>query len=772
MIAVNNLSESLTVASKIFGDRSALCFDSRWSTFRGLENDSDKLARVFIGMGIAPQSRVVLHLPNSRDWVVTYFAIIKAGAVVVPIDFMTTAVELLYVIEDSQAIAVITAIEDVNAIRLAARDSSFQLITSKSERSDQSADIFLEDLMQSEPSVQVSTLPQLDADDLCTIAYTSGTTGRPKGAMLSHRSILLSAQWTAEIHARTSNDVFLLALPCTHVYGNIILHASLIVGGKLVLLRRFDAEAALSSIAEHKVTLFEGVPTMFFQLMSHSRRDRYDLSSLTRCTVGGQSMPPDKLVEAEKWLKCPIVELWGMTELAGPAVTHHFDHQGAKGTIGLPIGSMEARIDIDTGESNQGIGELLVRGPLVMKGYWRNADATERTLDRDGWLRTGDLARIHSDGMIEIMGRAKEMIITSGYNIYPAEVEAEIAKHPAVSMVAVAGQADPIRGEISVAYVVLKPGMTALAGEIEQMVRDSLAPYKAPRRVVFCSDLPKTGSGKIMRHRLSEAPLKDFGPGHRFFVRTDQRNAIGIVTMHGPKGVNALNEAFITEIADALAFFDRDPKIRCMVLRSGTLQYFSVGADVEEMSNRTWLSAIEDDFFATGWARIGQCRKPLIAAVSGVALGGGCELALMADIIIASDTAEFGLPEVRLGIFPGAGGTQRLVRQIGKSKAMEMILTGEVRLSASEALGAGLVSRVCEPAGLDDSVFSLAEKITENAMLPVKLAKESVNRAYEMSLAEGLLFERRQFYASLGSKAKSEGTRAFLEKRSPFFNED
>ena len=188
MIAVNNLSESLTVASKIFGDRSVLCFDSRWSTFRGLENDSDKLARVFIGMGIAPQSRVVLHLPNSRDWVVTYFAIIKAGAVVVPIDFMTTAVELLYVIEDSQAIAVITAIEDVNAIRLAARDSSFQLITSKSERSDQSADIFLEDLMQSEPSVQASTLPQLVADDLCTIAYTSGTTGRPKGAMLSHRS--------------------------------------------------------------------------------------------------------------------------------------------------------------------------------------------------------------------------------------------------------------------------------------------------------------------------------------------------------------------------------------------------------------------------------------------------------------------------------------------------------------------------------------------------------------------------------------------------------
>jgi long-chain acyl-CoA synthetase len=716
MTTINDLGKSLTVAAEIFENRHALFFEGQWSTFQELERDSENLARVLVGIGIASQSRVVLHLPNGRAWVIAYFAILKSGAVVVPMDIMMTAEELLYVIDDSQAAAVITAIEDIKPISAVTRHSSVQLIVSESERSHRSGELSLEELMQTGPSS--------------------------------------------------------LALPCTHVYGNIILLASLLVGGRVVLMRRFDAEAALSAIAEHKVTMLEGVPTMFYQLMSHSRRDRHDLGSLKRCTVGGQSMPQEKLVEVETWLACPMVELWGMTELGGPAVTHSFECPGTKGTIGLPIGSMEARIDPQIRDPSQGIGELIVRGPLTMKGYWRNPEVTQRTLDQDGWLRTGDLARIHADGTIEIMGRAKEMIITSGYNIYPAEIEAAIAKHPSVSMVAVGAQTDPVRGEIAVAYVVLKPDMTALAGEIEQTVRDALAAYKAPSRVVFCSDLPETGSGKIMRHRLAEAPLKDCGSDYRLFVQTDRQGPIGIVTMHGPKGVNALNETFITEIADALASFDRDPKIRCMVLRSGTLQYFSVGADVEEMSQRTWASAIEDDFFTTGWARIAQCRKPLIAAVSGMALGGGCELALMADMIIASDTAEFGLPEIRLGIFPGAGGTQRLVRQIGKSKAMEMILSGEIRLSAAEALSYGLVSKLCDPQSLDQSVFSLAEKISENATLPVMLAKESVNRAYETSLAEGLLFERRQFYASLAGEAKSEGTRAFLEKRRPFFHEN
>jgi enoyl-CoA hydratase/carnithine racemase len=409
-----------------------------------------------------------------------------------------------------------------------------------------------------------------------------------------------------------------------------------------------------------------------------------------------------------------------------------------------------------------------------MQGYLNRPEATRETIDSDGWLHTGDLASQDDEGNLYIVGRSKDIVITAGYNIYPSEVESAIAQHPAVSMVAIGKVADEDKGEIAVAYVVLKPGCTALAGEIEQAARDRLAPYKAPRRVVFVEDLPKSSSGKVVRHRLNEAKPVQIAPPvvpppQYQFVRTEVIDRVGVLTMHGPRSINALNEAFISEIVDALHRLDGDDAVRCIILRAGTPKFFSVGADINEMSARTFAKAMDDDFFTVGWSKIAQCRKPLIAAVSGLALGGGCELALMCDIIIASETAKFGLPEVRLGIFPGAGGTQRLTRQIGKSRAMEIILTGDVNLNASDALSLGLVSSVVPVAELMPSALNVANKIASNSMMSVRMAKEAVNRAYESSLAEGLLFERRLFYASLATDDKLEGTKAFLERRQPFF---
>jgi enoyl-CoA hydratase/carnithine racemase len=597
--------------------------------------------------------------------------------------------------------------------------------------------------------------------------------------MLSHRTVLLSASLTAEAHRRTSEDTFLSALPCTHVYGNAILHASFMVGGRFVLLRRFDAEAALAAIATHKVTVFEGVPAMYTRILSHSRLHVHDLSSLNRCTVGGQSIPVEVILAAESVFSCPLIELWGMTELGGPAITHQPGKFSPRGSIGQPLPGMEVRLAGNGSGNNVGptdIGELCLRGPLVMRGYLNRPDATAETIDGEGWLHTGDLVTLDDQGNVFIAGRCKEMIITAGYNIYPSEVEAAIAAHPAVEMVAVGKEPDPEKGEIAVAYVVTKPGEKVLRGEIEQAARDRLAPYKAPRKVLFVEDLPKGSSGKVMRNRLHEAipvaasAAAQVGPPDYQFVRTEIIENIGVVVMHGPKGVNALNEAMILEIVNALHAFDRNPTIRCMIIRAGTLKYFSVGADINEMSKRTFDAAIDEDFFSIGWAQIAQCRKPLIAAVSGFALGGGCELALMCDLVIASDTAEFGLPEVRLGIFPGAGGTQRLIRQVGKSKAMEIILTGQVNLTADEALSLGLAARVVPSEALFDTALAIARMIAANSTRTVRMAKEAVNRAYEASLAEGLLFERRLFYASLATPEKTEGTTAFLEKRQPIFN--
>jgi enoyl-CoA hydratase len=269
---------------------------------------------------------------------------------------------------------------------------------------------------------------------------------------------------------------------------------------------------------------------------------------------------------------------------------------------------------------------------------------------------------------------------------------------------------------------------------------------------------------------VTEATSAAASPRYQF-IKTEVVDQVGIVVMHGPKGVNALDEAMVREIGDALHQFDRDTSIRCMILRAATPKYFSVGADIREMADRTFIAATNEDFFTVGWARIAQCRKPVIAEVGGLALGGGCELALMCDLIVASDTAQFGLPEVRLGIFPGAGGTQRLTRQIGKSKAMEIILSGEVNLTAAEALRSGLAARVVPPEDLHATTLELARKIAANSTLIVRMAKESINRAYESSLAEGLLFERRLFYSSLATNDKAEGIEAFLERRPPVFRD-
>jgi long-chain acyl-CoA synthetase len=775
----NGLGDVLSRAARRFGDQQALFFEGAWSSYRDLDQDSNRFADSLVRLGVTSGQRVVIHVQNSRDWIVAYYGVAKTGAVVVPIDAMLTPEEVVFIVRDCCASVLISGIIDPQIISHIRDATQLKTIVTSFEAPAMADCHRQADLMAGgQPDFKPATV---DLDALSSISYTSGTTGNPKGAMLSHRTVLLSAALSAEAHGRSGSDIFVSALPCTHVYGNAIIHAAFAVGARLVLLRRFDSEAALSAISAHRATMFEGVPTMYFHMLAHSRLALHDLSSLTRCTVGGQAMPVEKIAEVERVFGCPLIELWGMTELGGPAATHTFGDAPRHGSIGRVFSGHDVRLhrrEPDTADAEALVGELCVRGPLVMQGYLNRAEATAETIDADGWLHTGDLATIDDNGFIEIVGRSKDVIITSGYNIYPTELEGAIAQHPAVAMVAVGKKLDADKGEIAIAYVVLKPGQTALAGEIEQACRDRLAPYKAPRGVVFVAELPKTGSGKIIRHRLAEAmplaspaePTTSSAPNY-FYIRTEVTDRVGIIVMHGPKGINALNEAFISEIVDALHRFDRDPAIRCMIIRAGTLKYFSVGADINEMAARRFSQAFDDDFFTVGWARVAQCRKPLIAAVSGLALGGGCELALMCDIIIASDTAEFGLPEVRLGIFPGAGGTQRLARQIGKSKAMEMILTGEINLSAREALTSGLAARVVSPADLIESTLTLARKIAGNSTISVRMAKEAVNRVYESSLAEGLLFERRLFYASLATDDKTEGTRAFLEKRRPYFED-
>lgn len=248
-------------------------------------------------------------------------------------------------------------------------------------------------------------------------------------------------------------------------------------------------------------------------------------------------------------------------------------------------------------------------------------------------------------------------------------------------------------------------------------------------------------------------------------ILVETQGAVGIVRLNRPKALNALCAALIVELGRALDAFEADPAIGCVVL-TGSEKAFAAGADIKEMASKTYMDVYLADFITNGWERITTCRKPIVAAVSGYALGGGCEVAMMCDFILAADTAKFGQPEITIGTIPGAGGTQRLTRFVGKSKAMEMCLTGRM-MDAAEAERAGLVSRVVPAAELMDEAIKTATKIAGLSRPIVMMAKEAVNRAYESTLAEGVRFERRVFHATFATEDQKEGMAAFAEKRPP-----
>jgi len=250
-------------------------------------------------------------------------------------------------------------------------------------------------------------------------------------------------------------------------------------------------------------------------------------------------------------------------------------------------------------------------------------------------------------------------------------------------------------------------------------------------------------------------------------ILVEQRGKVGLITLNRPKQLNALNDALIDELCDALQKFDADEGVGCMVL-TGSEKAFAAGADIGSMAQLSYMDAYKADYITRNWEAIKRVRKPVIAAVAGYALGGGCELAMTCDFIIAADTAKFGQPEIKLGIIPGAGGTQRLPRSVGKSKAMDLVLTARM-MAAAEAERCGLVSRVVPAATLLDEALAAATTICEFSLPIVMMAKESVNRAYETTLAEGVLFERRMFHSAFATEDQKEGMAAFVEKRKPVF---
>jgi long-chain acyl-CoA synthetase len=500
---MNGPADILPAASARCGGKPALVAGGRTLTYADLDTLSDRVAGGLAARGVAAGDRVSLLAQNRWEWVVAYHGALKAGAVINPLNVMLTADEVAYVIEDCGAGVIMVAGDRADdMVALAERSPTLHTVVSF-DASASGALSFDELLALGDDGFE---RPATDPSALSTIGYTSGTTGHPKGAMQSHRAVLLNCALTATMHVRTSRDVVVTALPGAHVYGNVVINGAFLAGGTVVLMERFDAGATLSLIAEYGATLFEGVPAMYAMLLAHPNIERTDLSSITRSTVGGQTIGVSVIEEWERRTGAPLLELWGMTELSGLGSTHALYAPNVHGSIGVALPGVELRIaslDDPTEPAPVGEpGELQVRGPIVTLGYWGNEDATRALFTRGGWLRTGDVAYADEDGHHFVVDRLKDMIITGGYNVYPAEIERVVTQHPAVALAAVGRVADDVKGELARAYVVLRPGCEATEDDIVGHCRTRLAAYKVPRSVTFVDDLPKTSSGKVMRREL------------------------------------------------------------------------------------------------------------------------------------------------------------------------------------------------------------------------------------------------------------------------------
>lgn len=501
------LTELPGLAAKKFGDRTALVTDGREFSFRELDALSGTLALNLVNLGVEPGDRVTLYAPNSWEWIVSYYGALKAGAVVNPINVMLTPPEVADVTRDCAAKVLIGTREMIAPV-IAAGVSGLIIVVFGSDASEDMIpfDALVAELRSFEPV-------KVDPNAMCTIGYTSGTTGHPKGAMQSHRAVATNVAMTAQMHLKTDRDVVVTALPCPHVYGNVVFQSGILCGCTLIMHRRFDAAEILASIEQHRATMFEGVPTMYMYMLASPDLEDRELSSLTRCTVGGQTMPTAKMREVEERFGCPLIELWGMTELAGAGTTFPLYGERKLGSIGIAMPYCEARIadgqDAAKTMPRGEVGELMMRGPIVMQGYWGNAQATREAIEPDGWLHTGDLASMDDDGAIFIVDRKKDMINSSGFKVFPAEIERVVGAHPSVALVAVGGVPDALKGEIAKAYVVLKPGAVEDADGIIALCRRELAAYKVPRAIQFVRDLPTTSNGKIMRRRLADLDKRE-----------------------------------------------------------------------------------------------------------------------------------------------------------------------------------------------------------------------------------------------------------------------
>ena len=503
-----SLAELLRAAAERAGDKTALAHGpvsvEGTLTWTDLDREADRVAAGLVARGVEPGDRVAIAMPNVPHFVHSYFGILRAGAVAVPLNVMLTEQELTTVLTDAEPKVVLGAGGPGElAGRAAAGAGGIDVIAATG----------WEDELGSAPS-GFDPVP-VGEDDLAVLAYTSGTTGRPKGAMLSHGNLLANLEQQSQIPEDrvTPDDVLLLTLPLFHIFGlNVPLGLLVKNAATGVLPERFEPVSSLREIQSQKVTILFGAPPMYRAWVGTPGADQYDLSSVRLAVSGAAPLPRTVLSGFRAMFGLEIDEGYGLTETAPTLTSNRMTPRPKPGSVGQPLPGVELRIvdesgdDVELGDS----GEIVVRGPNVFQGYWRQPDETERVFTGD-WFHTGDMAVQDEDGYIHLVDRKRDMVIVSGFNVFPSEVEAALLENPKIAEAAVIGVPHEYRGETLKAYVVLDTDAKATEAELLADVRTRLARFKLPETIEIVADLPHLMSGKVLRRMLrtpAEAPVE------------------------------------------------------------------------------------------------------------------------------------------------------------------------------------------------------------------------------------------------------------------------
>lgn len=482
-----SLGKMLSESAERYAENWAVIHGEVRITYRELNRAACALGNHLRSLGLGKGDKVALMLPNCPEFVIAYFAIQKVGGVTVTLNVQSTPYELLHLLGNSDSRCLIT--QGALAKRFEEIQKELPLCRHLITTSGQEEDSLFREIITKGPFTE--EIPEMAADDAAVMIYTAGLTGKPLGAVLTHHNLLTQSVLLRTICSRDEKDIGLAVIPLFHSFGAVgNMLAPLRIGACVVLMERFTLDAIFTAIEKEKITYIAAVPRLFLGMLFHEGSEKYRIDSLKVCVTGGAAMPPEFIPVFEKRFGVKIMEGYGLTEASPVASFSRLDLPQKPGSIGIPIPGVEAKIVDETGREvpRDTVGELILKGENIMKGYYKDEEMTAQVV-KDGWLHTSDLGRMDDQGYIFLTGRKKRMIITSGFNVYPREIEIVLCLHPAVQAARIDGKEDLLRGEIVKAIIVKKPGVEIEERELLRHCRTYLSSYKVPREIEFAETI-------------------------------------------------------------------------------------------------------------------------------------------------------------------------------------------------------------------------------------------------------------------------------------------